>query len=148
MINVGSPYAEGVWTRQTPKTITFTGGAGLGAVGNVPLFTVTGSVWIAGISAACTASLTSAGAATLALGITGSTPLFVAATGYASITIAGFWTTAGATAVGVAAPAAMKDILIWANIVGTVGTAAVSGGVIRLDVLWFPLSSDGAVVAA
>ena len=50
------------------KTITFTGGAGAGAVGTVALFTCTGWVNVALIGGFCTTDLTEAAvAATLSL---------------------------------------------------------------------------------
>ena len=67
--------------RVVRKTITFTGAANLGAVGAVPLFTITGKVIVLSISGLCTVNLTEAApTATLALGVTGSTSLFIAAT--------------------------------------------------------------------
>ena len=137
----------GGYTRRGSKTITFDGTADLGAIGNVPLFTVTGEVVIAIIAPFCTTDLAGA-TATLALGVTGATTLFIAATTATDIDANEFWVDTTPDANGVALPAALKDILITDNIVGTVGTAAVSSGVIRLDIYWLPLSSDGNVVAA
>ena len=62
------------------KTVTFTGGAGAGAVGSVAVFTITGRVWVdvTGLSVFCTTDLVDAGGgspATLALGVTGNTSL-------------------------------------------------------------------------
>ena len=129
--------------------MTFDGTAGLGAVGSVALFTVTGEVLIKSISAFCTTLLTEAMAtATLALGITGSTGLFVAATNAVEIDANEWWVTTTPTANGIALPAACKDILITDNIIGTVGAQAVDSGVLRIDVEWRPRSADGNVVAA
>lgn len=132
------------------KTITFTGAAGLGAVGNVPLFTVTGRVLVALLSAYCSADLTEAVAtATLALGVTNATALFIAATAALSIDNGFIWIDATpAEANGVAVPAGLKDIEITQNIVGTVATQAVNGGTLELVVWWLPLSANAAVVSA
>lgn len=137
----------GVYTRKVTKTITFTGAANLGAVGAVPLFTVTGEVWVAGLMPFCTVNLGEAAAtATLALGVTGSTALFIAATAALDINADTFWVDTGPDTNGVAVPAALKDIVITDNIIGTVATQNVNAGAIRIDVLWFPLSSDGNLV--
>lgn len=128
-------------------TVTFTGAANLGAVGAVPLFTVTGEVLIERIVPFCTVLLTEAGAtATLALGVTGSTALFIAAINAVDIDANEFWTGATPTANGIAVPAALKDIAITDNIIATVGTQAVDSGAIRFDCWWRPLSGDGNVV--
>lgn len=138
--------------RSVAKSITFTGAAGLGAVGNVPLFTVTGEVEILRIVPYTVLTLTEALAtATLALGVTNATALFIAATNAVNLTTGEFWTeaTGGGTAnAGIAIPAALKEIAITSNIVGTVGAQAINGGTLRFDVYWRPLSSDGNVVAA
>lgn len=129
------------------KTLAFTGAAGLGAQGAVPLFTVTGEVLIEKIVAFCTESLAGA-SATLALGVTGATTLFVAATTATDIDADEFWVDNAPDAAGVAVPAACKDVAISANIIGTVGTADITDGTIRFDVIWRPLSPDGMVVPA
>jgi len=97
----------------------------------------------------CTASLTEAGAtATIALGVTGSTALFIAATDAVEIDINEFWVDTAPDANGVALPAALKDIIITDNIIGTVATQNVNGGSLRIDCFWYALSSDGNVVAS
>lgn len=132
--------------RRNSVSVTFTGAANLGAVGSVPLFTVTGEVLIAYLVPWCSVDLTEAApTATLALGVTGSTSLFIAATTGTAIDAGEFWTSTTPTANGVAVPAALKDIVITDNIIGTVAAQAVNGGAIRFDVYWLPLSSDGLV---
>jgi len=140
---------NGARLRQARKAITFDGSAGTGAVGNVPLFTVTGEVLICFMVPFCTGSLTEAGAtATIALGITGSTALFIAATNAVDIDINEFWVDTTPDANGIALPAELKDIVITDNIVGTVATQNVNGGSLRIDCFWYALSSDGQVAAA
>jgi hypothetical protein len=141
---IGSP--GGAQTKRISKTITFTGGAGLGAVGAVPIFTTTGEVLIAALVPFCTTLLTEASAtATLALGVTGSTSLFIAATNAVDIDANEFWVDTAPDANGVAVPAALKDIAITDNVIGTVAAQAVNGGVLRFDCYYVPLSSDGAL---
>lgn len=128
------------------KTITFDGAAGTGAVGAVPIFTTTGEVLIKSIVPICGTDLTEGGAtATLALGVTGSVSLFVAATTATTIDAGEFWMSTTATAAGMAVPAACKDIAITENIIGTVAAQAVATGAITFNVIYLPLSSDGAL---
>ena len=143
MIVSGGP---GVTAARAAKTVTFTGAANLGAVGAVPLFTVTGEVLIVRLVPFCTTLLTEALAtATLALGVTGSTSLFIAATTAVDIDANEFWVDTAPDANGVALPAALQNIVITDNIIGTVAAQAVNGGVLRLDCHWIALSPDGNV---
>lgn len=136
----------GVTVQTARKTVTFTGAANLGAVGAVPIFTVTGDVLVVRLVPVCTVDLTEALAtATLALGVTNSTALFVAATTATAIDAGEFWVNTTSQADGFALPAALKDILVTQNIIGTVATQAVNGGAIRFDCHWIPLSADGNV---
>lgn len=130
--------------QKVSKTVAFTGAAGLGAIGNLPLFVCTGQVLVQSIVPFCVTTLVGA-TATLALGITGSTALMVAATVATTITTGLFWLSASPAA-GLAVPALLTNVAINANLVGTIAVAAVTGGVLRVDVLYLPLSSDGALV--
>ena len=132
------------------KTQTYAVGAGTGTAGTpVNLFTITGQVQIVGISAFCTTLLTESGAtATIALGVTGATSLFVAATNAVEIDANEFWIDATPDAAGIALPAAGKDILIAADIINTIAVTNVTGGVIRYVVYYVPVSSGSGLVAA
>ncbi len=127
-------------------TITFTGAANFGAVGAVPMFTVSGgAVLVRYIAGRVTTNLAGA-TAQISLGITGITALFIAlTTATTMLTSAELWVSATPTAAGLALPAATKDILIDANIIGTVGTAAVSSGVLVVDVVWEPITAGATV---
>lgn len=140
----------GDMVRRVIKTMTYATGAGTGTAGTpIPLFTITGQVQVVGISAFCTTNLTESGAtATIALGITGSTSLFVAATNAVDIDANEFWIDATPDAAGVALPAGGKDIIIGADIINTVAVANVTAGVIRYVVYFVPLSSGAGLVAA
>ncbi|MBI4496852.1 MAG: hypothetical protein HY689_02995 [Chloroflexi bacterium] len=143
----------GTWAPAAPhratKAITFDGTAGLGAVGAVSYFTVTGEVLIERIVPFCTVDLAEAApTATIALGVTGAVELFIAATTAVDIDANEFWVDTAPDANGVALLAALKDIVITDNIIATVGAQNVNGGTLRIDVWWRPLSSDGKVVAA
>ncbi len=131
------------------KTITFTGAAGLGATGAVPLFTITGKVLVLSISGFCTVDLTEAApTATLALGVTGSTTLFIGATTATGIDANEFWVSTTATAAGIALPAACQNILIGADIIGTVASQNVTAGASEMTVGYRPISEGAALVAA
>lgn len=131
------------------KTVTFTGAAGAGAAGAVSLFTITGRVHVVSIVPYCSTLLTeTGGTATLALGVTGSTALFIAATGATAIDAGEFWVDTSPDLAGIAIPAALKDVAIAANIIATVADADINAGVIAFDVYYRPLTSDGALVAA
>lgn len=128
------------------KLVTFTGATGLGEVGAVPIFTVTGEVIVVYLVPTCMALLTEAAAtATIALGVTGSTSLFIAATNAVDIDAGEFWVDTTPDAAGIAVPAALRDIAITANIIGTVAAQNVDSGAIRFDLWWRPLSGDGFV---
>lgn len=142
--------SSGPYQRST-VSVTFDGTAGLGgAASTTTFFTVTGEVIVVYLVPYVVASLTQSGATpTLALGVVNSTALFIAATTATTLATGEFWTeaTGGGTAnAGVAIPAALKEIAITSNVVGTVGgTLNINGGTLRLDCYWLPLSSDGLV---
>lgn len=133
------------------KTLTFDGTSGLGLAGtNAVLFTVTGQVLIFQIVPFCTTDLTEALAtAQVSLGVVGSTVLWIALTNSVLIDANEFWVTTTPTPNGIALPTAMGiGVAITDNIVIACATQNTNGGVIRVDALWRPLSSDGNVVPA
>jgi hypothetical protein len=131
------------------KTLTFTGAAGLGQSGSpIPLFNLTGAVYVERIAGIGMTTPTSAGGGTLALGVTGSASLFIAATTATTIATGLTWQTTTANATGLAVPATNKEILIAASIIGTVAVAGITAGVIQVVCYYRPASSDGALVAA
>lgn len=147
MITKGDAADPNTATRRSRKTMTYVNGAGTGATGTVALFTVTGAVLIQRIVARCTTSLTGA-SATITLGVTGNTALFIAATTATGITSALIWTSTSPATGGVAIPALMKDVIVNANISNTVAVANITGGVVVYEVDWLPFSTDGNLVAA
>jgi len=129
------------------KLVTFTGAAGLGDQGAVPIFDVTGVVIIDRLVPVCEEDL-AGGSATLALGVTGATTALIAATTATDIDNGEYWMTNTPGATALAVPAGLKDIAVAADIIGTVGTADVTAGAIRFCCWFTPVSSDGALVAA
>ena len=132
------------------KTVAFTGGAGLGAVGTVDLFTITGEVMVAFLVPFCTEDLVEGGATvTMSLGVTGNVALFIAASEPEDFEASEFWqAVAPADVGGVALVAALKDILISADIILTIANDTVDDGTLEVTCYWWPLSPDGLVVAA
>ncbi len=133
--------------QRNSKTITFTGGANMGNAGeNVAIFTVTGEIMVLVLVPFCTTNLTEAGAtATISLGITNAVALFIAATDSKEIDANEFWVDTAPDPYGIALPATLKDIPITDNIVAACATQDTDGGVLRFDLYWMPLSSNGAV---
>lgn len=130
--------------RSSIKTITFDGAAGTGAVGNVPIFTTTGEVYIDRIVPFCTVDLAGA-TATLALGFTGATAALIAATTATVIDAGMVWTSTTPALIPIQTPALMKEWNASDNIIGTVATAGISAGAIRFTAYWRPVSADGLV---
>lgn len=128
------------------KSIAFDGTAGNGATGTVTVYTITGQVQVVTFVPFCTESLAEAApTATIALGGTGSTSLFIAATTATDIDINEFWVDATPDANGIAVPVEEKDIAITSNIIATVATQNITDGTLRFDIAYFPLSVDGAL---
>ena len=139
--------------RTLQKSITFTGAAGLGAIGNVVYFTTTGKVHVVSLDVVIETSLTEdagTGASSCSLGVVGATTLFVAAVlSSLLVSTTPLWYTVTPNATGIALDAKYKDIAIAANIVLAVtssGTKLVNGGVITLTVIYVPITSDGNLV--
>lgn len=142
----GSPQ-----TQLARKTSALDGAANNGqlAAPTITLFTVTGEVLIAALTATCTETHVSAGAGTLALGITGNTAFFIAATVATTIAAGEYWIDATPTEVNAAlVPAGFKDVWCTDSIIATVAVGDITDGTIRYDCYWLPLSADGNVVAA
>lgn len=142
-MGLDNPYSD---ERFATKTITFTGGAGAGLTASaITIFTCTGQVLVSRIVPTCTVDLVGAGS-TLALGVVGSVALFIAATVGTTIDAGLIWTATGTPLVGVALPAALQNIVINANIIGTIAVADTTAGAIRFDVYYKPLSAGSGLV--
>lgn len=125
------------------KTITFDGTAGKGAVGAVPIFTVTGQVMLEKIVAECTVDLVGAGP--ISLGFTGALAGLIAATVATTIDAGTAWTSVTIGTIPIQIPALMKDWMVNANILATVTVADVTAGAIRFTAFYRPVSVDGLV---
>jgi len=140
--------------RRSTKTFTFDGSAGKGAVGTFTVFTVTGEVLVVALIPYCSTNIgvdAGAGVASMQLGVANATTLFIATTQADTIDASEFWVSNTPTANGIAVPAGLQNIAITQDIQGEVTSTdvqLVNAGVIRFDIYWLPLSSDGNVVAA
>jgi len=135
------------------KSITFTGAAGLGAIGNVTFFTRTGGVHLVSLDVVIETSLTEdagTGVSSCSLGVVGNTTLFCAAVlSSLLVSTTPLWYTTTPNATGIALDAKYKDIALAADIVMAVtstGTRKVNGGKITMTATWFPTTSDGLLV--
>lgn len=130
--------------RAPTKTITFTGGAGAGAVGQVAVYTVTGQVLIKQLVVRCTTTLVGA-TATLSLGRAASVSALIGVTTATTITAGQFWADTTPLAGLKGLTAALQNVLANLNITLDVLVAAITAGVLVVDAIYVPLTSDGAL---
>jgi len=135
-----------IWTEGLieSKSITYVA-ATTGATGATTLFTVTGCV---GVRVFGVCGLTLEGAATLEVGISGATAVVLAQIANATtLATDEIYTDATPTT----KVEAMPSQLIIGNgqdIIQTIGSTALTAGVLTYYCLWVPISTDGNVVAA
>ncbi|KKM08108.1 hypothetical protein LCGC14_1727210 [marine sediment metagenome] len=134
------------------KTVTFTGATSLGAIGDVPLFTVTGTILVVSLIPICTTDLVENSAATLmSLGVTDIVALFIAATEPEDIDEDDVWDAVAPATTAVALPALLKDIIVVGaanDILATVAGDTVTGGVLQFNLRYIAISDGATVVAA
>lgn len=149
---------QGTELRHVRKTVTFTGGANAGATGVNTIFTTTGAVEIVQFFVRCTTDLVDAvDGALFTLGVTNYDTMFGAWTdafdldlldagtglyydnnyGYSS----GSATNLAATVGGVHFP----NPAVFEDIIMTISGQNITGGVLVFDVIYRPLSDDGAL---
>lgn len=131
------------------KTVAFTGAAGLGAVGTVALFTVTGAV-TAHLLAICTESLATGAGATISVGTPAAVAGMIGVTIGIDIDIGEIWY-AGA-------PATVLDTLGNSLLEYVIGNGAdiqanvlvnpITDGTIVFNLWWMPLIDGASVVVA
>lgn len=125
----------------TPKTITYVAGT-TGAVGATTLYTVTGTV-AAQVFAFCTSDLTGTG--TIEIGTATSTACMCDQQSATAIDNHEVWQDA-LIAIGASVPSHYHPIN--EDIIQTIATNTVTGGVLTFYCFWVPLSSDGNIVVA
>ena len=124
---------ESTWTFAAATT---------GATGSHTLFTVTGNVLLS-IFGVVDTTLTSGGANTVEVGVTGNTAVLIAQATGANLADGDIWVDATDTRVGAGAVPAMQIINDGADVLLKITTATLTAGVIDFYCLWRPLSSDG-----
>lgn len=136
---------------RTSKTITFDGGT-TDAIGDhdgtgdpFTVFTVTGDVQVM-VAAVCKTTLV--GAATLELGVAGATAALLAQIADATDLVVNMGWLDATPSLAEARTPQIHTIGGGLDIIGTVGTANITAGVIDFYCFWRPLSSDGLVEAA
>lgn len=137
-----------VWTDGiiTKKAVTFSHVAGGGDIGTVALFTVTGTVYVK-VLGYCGADLV--GAATLEIGVTGSTALCLAQIADATTLDTGqVYLDATSAAFHAVSDVLPPENIVTTNIFATVGAANITAGQVDFYCIWRPISSDGNITAA
>lgn len=125
------------------KAITYAA-ATTGATGATTLFTVTGTVAVRIFGVVSGANLTGSG--TLEVGIAGNTAALIAQTTGTDLDIGEIWVDTGPATVE--ALPALQVLTAGTDIIQTIGTDTITAGTITYYCLWFPISTDGNVVAA
>jgi len=132
--------------------VTFAGGTAnnLGdydGTGNpATLFTITGSVLLR-LLAICTTSLAGT-SATVEVGTALSTAGLIALTTATEIDINEIWHDATTPDSSIELSSVLTEKIVSQDVIQTVKTANITAGVIKYIALYYPLSSDGSVVAA
>jgi len=141
--------------RHDEKSITFAGGTA-NAIGDYDgtgnpfdIFTVTGDVKIKVVAVCTTTLVDSTDTATLEVGTSGGTAVIIAQSTGTDIDVGEIWHDASPDA-DIELSSVSKEYIIanGKDIIGTVGTANITAGVVRFTVLWKPLTRDGNVIAA
>jgi hypothetical protein len=138
------PVYSSVGQNLATKTVTFTGAAGLGAIGTTSRFTVTGVVSMR-IFAVSTVNAVGA-TATIAAGTAGNTAALIAQTAATNLAAGKIWQSA-TPLVGVAALTTTPESIVTLDIIETVATAAITAGSITYYCLWSPVSAGATVTA-
>lgn len=127
------------------STWTFVAGT-TGATGAHTLFTVTGNV-VANVFAICDTDLAVGGATTAEVGVAGNTALLLGQITASTFDDGDVWTVDGGVKVGgsdIFTTFALND---GADIILTIGTSTLTGGVVDFYCLWRPLSTGANITA-
>lgn len=136
------------------KTIAFTGAAGLGAIGDITVFTITGRVFISRVTAFCTEDLVSAGAGTISLGTATRVTKFIALTTATTIDTNEWWVdgtpiteaanTINQTTNG--SDPSQLAVVLSADVIIDVLTGDVTDGTIIIDMWYIPITDSATLV--
>ena len=140
MATIPTPGSE---LRHVRKTITFTGGAGAGAVGTITVFTITGRVFIERHSEwSVTAPASAGGTAVVDYGFTSATQFWVADAPESYTDSDSYFTEAPDRVININntnAPFTPDDIVL------TVKNEALTSGQLIFDIWYRPITDDGAL---
>ena len=144
----GYPILTTDWACTTTKTVTFAGGTtndmgDYDGTGNpYTLFTVTGTVLLR-LLAKCTTNLAGA-SATLEVGTALSTAGLIAQSTATDIDANEIWHDATPDS-SIEATTVLAQKLVSQDVIQTVATANITGGVIEYTAIWYPLSAGASV---
>lgn len=127
-----------VRNRRRIVDITFTE-TGDGAVGTLTLGTVTGEILVESICARCSTTLV--GAATIEVGVASDTAALIAQIADATNLVANeLWISASPTG---RVETAVVNKVVGDDIILTIGSTALTAGVIKMLIEWRPITDDG-----
>ena len=146
-------FANGAWSlvppvtriRKLVKTVTFTGAAGLGAIGQVPALTFSGISYVVRLIPVCTVDLVSAGAGTVSLGRSNAVTQFLGVTTATAMDAGQYWLGTTPHTIAVGMPAGLKDFVCGTDITIDVLTGNVTAGAIAFYIEYMPISSGAEV---
>jgi len=120
-----------------------------GAAGSYTIFTITGDVLLR-VFGVCKVALTSGGAATIELGVSGNTAALIAQATATALILDEIWHDATPTTTLEVVDIDAKNVIVSAgqDALFKITTADLTAGDIDFYALWRPLSTDGNVVAA
>lgn len=125
------------------KAITFVG-ATTGATGATTLFTVTGIVAIRLFGVVSGTDVTGAG--TIEAGISGNTASLIAQTIGTTLDVGEIWIDNAPATVELLP--SLSILAAGTDVIQTIGTDTLTAGTVTYYCLWFPISSDGSLIAA
>jgi hypothetical protein len=125
------------------KAITYIA-PGTGSTGTTTLFTVTGVVALRIFGVVSGADLTGTG--TLEVGIVGNTAALIAQTTGTNLDIGTIWIDTGPATVELLP--GLSILVAGTDVIQTIAGNTITAGTITYYCLWFPISTDGNVVAA
>lgn len=145
--NDAASYAAGVAVSRTAiGNYNFTDDTGAQAA--YTIFTVTGDV-VMKVFGVCDVAVTSGGAATIELGVSGNTAVLIAQATATDLILNEIWHDASPTTTVEQIDPTGREFIIAGgqDVILTIATADLTAGDIDFYALWVPLSTDGNIVA-
>lgn len=127
------------------KTVTFTGAAGVGAIGTIDLFRVTGDVLVR-IFGACVTDLASAGGGTISVGYAADVDALIAVTTATDIDANELWKdNSPDVSMGDLSTLPLLPVVNGQDIIANILVGNITSGQITFYMFVVPLSSDAAI---